>query len=127
MAKTKQQTKKEEVTNGKNPVVKMARTVLLATMGTAALGKEELEAIINRLVEKGELAEKDGRELLSEIVEKRKKEMPTVDLKMEGVEDRVEAILKRLNIPTKKDVDTLSRKITALSKKVDELNKKLSA
>ncbi len=127
MARTKKAAIQVETVNGKKPIVRMARTVLLATMGSVALGKEELEAIVNRLVEKGELAEKDGRELLSEIIERRKKEVPKVDLKVGNVEDRIESILSRMNVPTKRDVEQLSRKITALSKKVDALNKKLSA
>ena len=127
MAKTKKAPTQAEVNNGKNPVVKMARTVLLATMGSVALGKEELEAIVNRLVEKGELAEKDGRELIVEIIERRKKEISHVDLKVGNMDQRLESILGRMNVPSKRDVEDLSRKIGTLSKKVDALNKKISS
>lgn len=123
---TKKVTKtKVEESNGKNPFVKMARTVLLATMGSVALGKEEVEAIINRLVEKGEIAEKDGRELLSDLVQRPKKEVSKVESKITGMDQRIESFLHRMNVPSKSDVESLSRKISALSKKVDELNKKI--
>ena len=37
------------------------------------------------------------------------------------MDKRVEAILGRMNVPSKADIDALSGKITALTKKVDEL------
>jgi polyhydroxyalkanoate synthesis regulator phasin len=36
---------------------------------------------------------------------------------------QVEQILERMDVPTKGDIDSLSKKITALSKKIDDLNK----
>ena len=38
-----------------------ARRVLLAGMGAVALAQEEAEDFVNRLVERGEIAEKDAR------------------------------------------------------------------
>ena len=116
--------------NGQNPVIKAFRTVLLAAIGAVALSKEEIEAIVNRLIEKGEIAEADGRELVSDLMERRKKDVEgTMEKaeKVEGVLDqRIESILNRMNIPSKGDVESLSRKIGALSQKVDDLNKKIS-
>jgi len=34
---------------------------------------------------------------------------------------RMDSMIKRLNIPTKADIDTLSEKIAILSKKMDEI------
>jgi len=127
MAKTSKASTQVEASNGKNPVFKMARTVLLATMGSVALGKEEIETIVNRLVEKGELAEKDGRDLIAEVIARRKKEIGKVDLKVGNRDQRLESILGRMNVPSKRDVENLSRKIGTLSKKVDALNKKIAS
>ncbi len=113
--------------NGQNPVIKAVRTVMLAAIGAVALSKEEIEAIVNRLVEKGEIAETDGRELISDLMDRRKKETEVAAVKKEGILDqRVESILNRMNIPSKGDVESLSRKIGALSQKVDDLNQKIS-
>ena len=116
--------------NGQNPVVKIIRTVMLAAIGVIALSKEEIESIVNRLIEKGEIAESDGRELIGDLLERRKKEEDEVSEKVEKVEgildQRVESILNRMNIPSKGDVESLSRKIGDLSQKVDDLNKKIS-
>ncbi len=115
--------------NGQNPVVKIIRTVMLAAIGAVALSKEEIESIVNRLIEKGEIAESDGRELIGDLLERRKKEEVEVSEEAEKVggvvDQRVESILNRMNIPSKGDVESLSRKIGALSQKVDDLNKKI--
>ena len=39
------------------------------------------------------------------------------------VEDQIEKILNRLNVPTKHDIEELGKKIAHLTKKVDDLKK----
>jgi len=107
-----------------NPFVETTRKVLLAGVGAVALAQEEAEAFVNRLVERGEIAEKEGRQLINDMMEKRKKKAEdTVEKTESELDARVERILQRMNIPTRNDVNALSRQITALSKKVDELKK----
>ncbi len=117
---------KVEEINGKNPVIKVARTMLLAGFGTVAIGKEEIEAMIERLVKKGEAVEKDGRKRLEGMFERRRKDVSKAEDKVEGLLDhRVESVLNAMNIPSKNDLDSLSRKIGSLTKKVSDLDKKL--
>ena len=96
------------------------RRVLLATIGAAAIAQDEIEALVNRLVERGEIAEKDGKTLVHEVMEKRKGRAARVE---KEVNKRVEKVLERMNIPSKADIDALSQKIAALSKKIDEMKK----
>ena len=103
---------------GSNPVFALARKVLLAGVGAVALTQEEVEKVINRLVERGEIAEQDGKKLMSEVMSKRKKEAKKAEDEMDK---RINEIMGRMNVPTKSDIDALSAKITALTKKVDEL------
>jgi len=113
----------EKAPNGKeepNPLFEAARKVLLAGIGAVALGKEEIEDFVNRLVERGEIAEKDGRKLVNEVMDRRKKSTEKAE---DEVSKRVEDILDRMNVPSKADIEALSDKIAALSKKVDELKK----
>ena len=102
------------------PFYQTTRKVLLAAMGAVALAQEELEAFVAKLVERGELAEQDGKKLVGEMMEKRKKETKKAEDEMDK---RVTVLLERMNVPTKADIDALSAKITALTKKVDELKK----
>jgi poly(hydroxyalkanoate) granule-associated protein len=112
-----------EETNGKEerrPLLEAARKVLLASIGAVALAQDEIEDFVNRLVERGEIAEKDGRKLVREVMDRRKKEAEKAE---DEVSKRVEEVLDRMNVPTKADIDALGEKISALSKKVDELKK----
>jgi polyhydroxyalkanoate synthesis regulator phasin len=111
----------DEAKNGKEesrPLFDLARKVLLASIGAMALAQDEVEDFVNRLVERGEIAEKDGRKLVKEIIDRRKNETRRAE-----VSKRMEETLDRLNVPTKSDIEALSQKIAALTKKVDELKK----
>jgi poly(hydroxyalkanoate) granule-associated protein len=96
------------------------RRVLLATIGAASIAQDEVEALVDRLVERGEIAEKDGKKLVREVMEKRKSRTTKVE---EEMSKHFESVLDRMNIPSKADVEALSQKIAALSKKIDELKK----
>ncbi len=105
-------------------VVDTVRSVLLAGIGALALTKDELEAIVNRLVERGELAEKDARSLLQDLIERRKKESEEWEDRItRALEPRLQRIIDRLNIPTRQDVEALSKRLSALERKIDRLVK----
>jgi len=104
----------------RSPLLGVARKVLMAGIGAVALAQDEMEEFVNKLVERGEIAEQDGRKLVREVVERRKKEAAAAEGELDK---RLEQLLARMNVPTKSDIDTLSAKITALTKKVDELKK----
>lgn len=101
----------------RGPLYQAARKVLFAGMGAVALAQEEAQEFVDKLVERGELAEQDAKKLMQEALEKRRKAGPG------GLEKRIEDILERMNVPTKSDLEQLSAKITALSHKIDELKK----
>lgn len=113
----------EEAVNGKeerNALLEAARKVLLAGIGAVALAQDEIEDFVNRLVERGEIAEKDGRKLVREVMDRRKKDAEKAE---DEFSKRVEEILDRMNVPTKGDIETLGEKIANLTKKVEDLKK----
>lgn len=114
----------------KSPLLAAAHRVLLAGIGAAALAQDEIEDFVNRLVERGQIAEADGKKMLKDVLEKRKTvfdktaelaEMPK--RAVDDVEKRIEDTMAKMNIPTKDEIEALGAKITALTKKVDELKK----
>jgi len=111
---------KEVVEEKRSSLLDATRKVLLASIGAVALAQDEVEDFVNRLIERGEIAEKDGRKLVRDVMDKRKKQAKETEKDLEG---RMEGMLERMGIPTKSDIDALGRKIAALSKKVDELKK----
>lgn len=112
--------KKEEKTK-EYPLFKAARRILLAGVGAAALAQDEIEDFVAKLVERGEIAEKDGKKLLKEIMEKRKGDAATFEGR---VSSKVEELLKHMNIPTREDIDRLNEKLASLEQKLGEPPKK---
>ena len=103
-----------------NPLLEIARKVLLASIGAMALTQDEIEKFINKLIERGEIAEKDGRKLIQEVVDRRKKKAE--EAKSQAGK-HLEEILERINIPSKADIEALSEKIAELTRKIEELKK----
>jgi poly(hydroxyalkanoate) granule-associated protein len=117
-----------------NPSVQVfdiVRKLILAGIGAFALSREEAEAFLNRLVERGELAQKDAQKLFEEAMESfRKTAMPQSDQVQTNLnnlaaqfETSFEQFLNRLNIPSKRDIDELSAKIAQLALRVEELRR----
>ncbi len=105
-------------------VVDTVRSVLLAGIGALALTKDEIEDILDRLVERGELAEKDARKLFEELKERPKKGVEDWEERLgEKLEPHLQRLLERLNLPTREDVQALSDRIRALEEKLEELKK----
>ena len=98
----------------------LLRHVLLASIGAVVIVEEEIEALVNKMIERGEIAEKDGKKLVREVMDKRKGSAQKLD---EQIKKDVEAVLERISIPTKADVEELGEKINVLSTKIDELKK----
>ncbi|KAA3662145.1 MAG: poly(hydroxyalkanoate) granule-associated protein [Chloroflexi bacterium] len=114
----------EEVTEASQDFLKGVRRVLMAGLGAVTLAQEEVEGFVSKLVDRGEIAEKDGRKLIDELLDKRKKRATESSKRVEvEIEQRMDSLLSRMNIPSKKDIDTLSQKVSELTKKVDELKK----
>jgi poly(hydroxyalkanoate) granule-associated protein len=103
-----------------SPMYEGMRKLVLASIGAVAIAQEELENLINKLVERGELAEKEGKKLLDEMKEKRKRKSSKAEAE---INKRVEELMTTMNVPTKDDIDALSKKINELDKKVDGLKK----
>jgi poly(hydroxyalkanoate) granule-associated protein len=108
----------------------MVRKMLLASIGSVALTADEVGDLFTRLVERGEIAEADAQKIVADLRtqgRKREEEASRVREDMTkkagiALEDSVETILNRLNVPNKNEIEELSRKIGLLSEKVSHLD-----
>ena len=89
------------------------RRVFLAAIGAAVVAEEEVVGLINRLVERGEIAENEARELIKEIVDKRETEAKETISKIRRS--------NTIKVATKADVDALQGKLDSLSEKLDQV------
>lgn len=96
------------------------RRVLLASIGAVALTKDEMAEFLEKLVARGEIAEQEARKLIAEISEKRKKKAEEAQ---EMAAERIRKVLDRMDIPTRADLDELSKKVEALARKIEALRK----
>ena len=108
----------------------MVRKVLLSSLGAIALTVDEANELMAKLVERGEVAEVDLQKMINELRSQRerneaeaaKTRSEVVKKASTTIEDSVETILTRLNVPNKSDIEDLSRKIGHLNEKVSALN-----
>lgn len=102
------------------PLFEASRRVLLASIGAIALAQDEIEDFVEKLVERGEIAEKDGKKLVREVIDKRKKDVSKAE---DELNKRIDEVVERMDVPTKADIDALGDQINELSDKVDALVK----
>ena len=125
----------EEESLGPNPFVSTVRRVLMAGVGAVVLAQEEIEDFVQKLVDRGELAEQDGRKLVTDLREKRQSAQESTQNRVQETGEKtsatmdrgMESMLGRMNIPSKSDIEDLSEKIAALSEKVDALKEQNDA
>lgn len=109
----------------------MARRALLASLGVVAMSVEEGRDFIDKLIERGEVAESDIYKMVNDLraqnksseeqgSENRKSIAAKASL---ALEDSVEQILSRFNVPTRNDIEELSHKITQLTERIQTFKK----
>jgi len=88
-------------------------------MGLGAISsiQDKAEEIANQLIEKGELKENEKPEFIENLIEEGEKFKSNID---EKIQSAVDTAIKKLNIPTKEDIDEINKKIDQL---MNELNK----
>jgi polyhydroxyalkanoate synthesis regulator phasin len=90
------------------------KKAMLIGMGIAAATREKIEEITAELVKKGELSEKEGKEMMNDLLERSRKMKEDMEKRVEKI---VSDTLVRFNIPTRKEWSELKERIEALEKK----------
>ncbi|MDJ0754319.1 MAG: phasin family protein [Ardenticatenaceae bacterium] len=118
---------------------KVAQSAFYASLGAADAAREEVITllektqkdvadILDKFISRGEKLEADGRKQIEKAVKTRRKQVDkTVNETTDAFEKRVEKVLHGMNVPSKNDIDALSRKIATLTKKVNALAKETKA
>jgi poly(hydroxyalkanoate) granule-associated protein len=90
------------------------KKMMMFGVGLAAMTREKTEELVKELVKKGEMSEKEGKQLVNDLMEKSKKMTRELETK---TEEMVTSTLKRLNIPTRKELDELRERVDRLEKR----------
>jgi polyhydroxyalkanoate synthesis regulator phasin len=100
-----------------SPLLESLRKVVLASIGAVAVAQDEAEDLINKLVERGEIAREEGRKLVDDMVAKRREKVEA------QFDSRVESALEKMDVPTKADLKAVEKKLDQLNQKLDKLVK----
>ncbi len=113
----KERERREEMLN-------LIKRFMLAGVGALALTKDEVDEFLDRLVERGELAEDEARRALKEAIERQERKAQKAVEKL-GVEEKVETVSKKADIPRKSDIAALAERIEEISRKLDALSARI--
>ena len=98
----------------------LIQKTMLTGVGLVAMTREKVEELAKELTEKGKLSEKEGKELIDDLLKKYEQAKKDLDNKME---ERVKKVLKKMDVATQKDIRKLEKKITHLEQKEAAENK----
>lgn len=96
------------------------RLILLASVGAISLAQDEINNFLDRLVERGEMAEADARRLVREVTERRE------NLEKERRQRVIQAKEARGTAPasvSKADIQALNARIVELTRQIEELRR----
>jgi len=92
----------------------LIKNVVLTSLGVLSLTREKAENLAKDLIRKGELSETEEAKFVKDLMKKAEKAGGEIE---EKIEKTVRKTLKKLNIPTRKDLDEIKQKLDKLSKK----------
>jgi polyhydroxyalkanoate synthesis regulator phasin len=81
--------------------------------GLASMTAEKIEEAVGEIVKRGEITEKQGRELVQDLKERSRNARHELG---QRVEKMMEEALQKLKIPTRKEMDELKARIERLEK-----------
>lgn len=90
---------------------------LLSGVGMALRSKKEIETFAKEFAEQSEMNQKEAKGFLEECKKRYDDAKSNLDKK---VEDIVESVVKRLDLPTRGEIDELNARIDELSEKIEK-------
>ena len=116
----------------KNEIKNSINNMWLAGLGVASLAQKESVKVYGSLIKEGKNLEKKSSKIAKEVSNKAEKRLSIVRKlankqinRVENLfESRIESVLKKLDIPTVKDIKGLSTKVDALVKEIKTSAKK---
>jgi polyhydroxyalkanoate synthesis regulator phasin len=103
----------KETDRQRGPLYETTRTILLAGIGAITLAQEEVNNFVNRLVDRGELAEGDARKLVREVMERREK--------LERERRQQASEMRHPAAATHADIEALNARVAELTRQIEEL------
>lgn len=101
-----------------NLVLGTLRKMVLASVGVVGVAQDEVNHLLERMVQRGEITEKDARKLVSEAQKEFNRRRKSGQTK---AEKELEGLMEKMNVPSKADIEDLTKQVAHLSKRIEEL------
>jgi len=92
----------------------------LMGIGIMSMTEEKIKELVKELESKGEVSEKEGKDLLKDLITRADKEKKTIE---ENIKRGIKDYLAKINIASREDVIKLEKRVKSLEEKVKELVK----
>lgn len=106
-------------------VKQSAQKIWLAGVGALASAEEEGSKLFNSLVKKGEQYEAQGKQRIGEVKARVEqvvgKAEGSIDKLGDAVDEKVAETIQRLGVPSRDEINTLTKRVEELTIKVDQL------
>lgn len=96
----------------------------LMGIGIMSLTEEKIKEMVKELESKGEVSEKEGKDLLKDLITRADKERKNLE---ENIRKGIKDYLAKVNIASREDVIKLEKRVKNLEEKVKELTKAVEA
>jgi len=90
---------------------------LFLGMGLFEEGREKVEALVDDLINAGEVAKEEKDRIVEKYVQKIKEQERVISDK---INSEIKQAIEKLGLPTKEDFDRLAQEVEALKKKLEQ-------
>ena len=97
-------------------MIDLLKKTFLTGVGVAALTKEKIEELAKDFVEKGKITEQEGKALVDDLVGR--SEESRLEFQKQ-IEEKVQAILAKMNLAKQNEVDALKGEVAELLKALE--------
>ena len=95
----------------------LIKKTMLTGVGLASMTKDKLEAIAKEIAEKEKLSEKEGRDLVNDLL---KKAEETKNAMEKHIEKLVKDVMKKMNLATRDELSALRQEVEKLEEALKE-------
>jgi len=83
------------------------------SLGFLSMTKEQATKVVDELIEKGKVGKEEKLKILEDLLEKAENEKKALEAK---IDDALEKSFKKHNIPTRKDIEEINKKLDQILK-----------
>jgi polyhydroxyalkanoate synthesis regulator phasin len=100
-------------------MIELLKKATYIGVGFASMSKDKLEEFAKEISDNSDISEEEGRKMVKEFIEESKKAGSSVEDRLEGI---MQKLFQKMDIPSRKEVDNLKKRIEELENSGAEKN-----